>query len=61
MFITAQTFILNIVMMVLDLMERGGHALWGVIAYGSPGGLLQFDLSEAALATTFHWKPLDKG
>jgi hypothetical protein len=54
MFITAQTFILNIVMMVLDLMERGGHALWGVIAYGSPGGLLQFDLSEAALATTFH-------
>ena len=61
MFITAQTFILNIVMMVLDLMERGGHALWGVIAYGSPGGPLQFDRLEAALATTFHWKPLDKG
>jgi hypothetical protein len=54
MFITAQTFILNIVMMVLDLMERGGHALRGVTAHGSLGGLLQFDLSEAALATTFH-------
>ena len=54
MFITAQTFILNIVMMVLDLMERGGHALRGVTAHGSPGGPLQFDRLEAALATTFH-------
>ena len=54
MFITAQTFILDIVMMVLDLMERGGHALRGVTAHGSPGGGLQFDRLEAALATTFH-------
>ena len=54
MFITAQTFILNIGMMVSDLMERGGHVLYGVTAHGSPGGPLQFDRLEAALATTFH-------
>jgi hypothetical protein len=53
MFTTAQTFILNIVMMVLDLMERGGHAHRGVTAHGSPGGPLQFDRLEAALATAF--------
>jgi hypothetical protein len=54
MFITAQTFILNIVMMVSDLMERGGHALRGGTAHGSLGGPLQFDRLEDALATTFH-------
>jgi len=54
MFTTAQTFILNIVMMVSDLMERGGHAPRGVTAHGSLGGPLHFDLLEAALATTFH-------
>jgi hypothetical protein len=54
MFTTGQTFLLNIVMMVLDLMERGGHALHGVTAHGGPGGSLQFDRLEAALATTFH-------
>jgi hypothetical protein len=53
MFTTAQTFILNIVM-VLDLVERGGHVLRGVTAHGSPGGPLQFDRLEAALATAFH-------
>jgi hypothetical protein len=30
-------------MMVLDLVERGRHALRGVTANGSPGGPLQFD------------------
>jgi hypothetical protein len=56
MFITAQTFILNIVIMVLDLMERSGHVLRGVTAHGSPGGPLRFDRLEAAFATTFHMK-----
>jgi hypothetical protein len=51
---TGQTFIPNIVMMVLVLMERGGHALRGVTAHGSPGGPLQFDRLEAPLATTFY-------
>ena len=51
MFTTAQTSILNVIMMALDLMERGGHALHGVTAHGSPGGPLQFDRLEAALAT----------
>jgi hypothetical protein len=54
MFTTGQKFILNIVMMELDSMERGGHALRGVTAHGSPGGPLQFDRLEAALATSFH-------
>ena len=54
MFITAQTFILNIVMMVPDLMERGSHVLRGVTANGSPGETLQFDRLEAALANTIH-------
>jgi hypothetical protein len=54
MFTTGQAFILNVVMMVVDLMERGGHALRGVTAHGSPGGPLQFDCLEAALAITFH-------
>jgi hypothetical protein len=54
LFTTVQTFIMNMVMMVLDLMERGGHALRGVTAHGSPGGPLQFDRLEAALATSFH-------
>jgi len=54
MFTSAQTLILNFVKMVLDLMERGGHALRGVTAHGSPGGPLQFARLEAALATTFH-------
>jgi hypothetical protein len=53
MFTTAQRFILNSVTIVLDLMERGGHVLRGVTAHGSPGGRLQFDHLEAALATTF--------
>jgi hypothetical protein len=54
MFTTGQTFFLNTIMMVLDLMERDCHALRGVTAHGSPGGPLQFDRLEAALATTFH-------
>jgi hypothetical protein len=54
MFTTTQTFILNIVTMILDLMERVGHVLRGVTARGSPGRLLQFDRLEAALATTVH-------
>ena len=53
MFTTGQTFILNIVKMVLDLMERGGQALRGVTAHGSPGGPLPFDRLEAAPATAF--------
>jgi hypothetical protein len=60
MFTTAQTSIRKIDMMMLDLMDRGGHALCGVTAHGSPGGPLQFDRLEAALATTFHLKPQDK-
>jgi hypothetical protein len=51
---TGQTFILNVAMMVLDLMERHGHALRGVTAHGIPGGPLQFDRPEAALPTTFY-------
>jgi hypothetical protein len=54
MFTTAQTFKLNIVMMALDLMERGGHALRGLTAHGGQGEPLQFDRLEAALAATFH-------
>ena len=53
MFRTVQTLILNTVMMILDLMERGGHALRGVTAHGSPGGPLQFDCLEVAVAITF--------
>jgi hypothetical protein len=53
-FTTAQTSILNIVMMALDLMERGSHAFRGVTAHGGPGEPLQFDRLEAILATTFH-------
>jgi hypothetical protein len=54
MFTTAQTFILDIVTMVLDLMQRGGHALRGVTAHRGPGESLQFDRLEATFATTFH-------
>jgi hypothetical protein len=54
MFTTGQTSIWNIVMMMFDLTERRGHALHGVTAHGSPGGPLQFDRLEAALATRFH-------
>jgi hypothetical protein len=54
MFTTAQIVILKIVMMELDLMEHGGHALLGVTAEISLGKPLQFDRLEAALATTFH-------
>jgi hypothetical protein len=36
MFTTAQTSVLNIVKMALDLMERGGDALHGVTAHGGP-------------------------
>ena len=54
MFTTVQTLIPNFVKMIWSLMERGGHALRGVTAHGSPGGPLQFDRLEAALATTFH-------
>jgi len=53
-FTTGQKFFLNIVMMLMDLTERGGHALRGVTAHGSPGGPLQFDRLEAALAPAFH-------
>jgi hypothetical protein len=52
---TAQIFIINIVtMVVLDLMERGGHALRGVTARGRPGRPLQCDRLEAAVLITFH-------
>ena len=54
MFTTAQTLILNIVMMALDLMEFDGHALRGVTARSSPCGRLPFDILETALAMTFH-------
>jgi hypothetical protein len=54
MFTTEQIFTLNIVMMVLDLLERDGHAVGGVIAHGSLGGALRFERLEASLATTFH-------
>lgn len=60
MFTTGQTFILNVVRMVLDLVECGGHVLRGVTAHGSPSVPLQFERLEAALATTFHGKPLVK-
>jgi hypothetical protein len=52
--LTGQTFILNIVIVVLDLMERCGHVLREVTALGSPGGHLQFDSLGPALVTTFH-------
>jgi hypothetical protein len=54
MFITAQTFILNIVIMKLDLMKSGGHALLWVTAHRSPGEPSQFDRLEAALAARLH-------
>jgi hypothetical protein len=54
MFTTAQIFIPKIVMIVMDSLEHGGHALRGVTAHGSPGEPLQFDRLEAALATKFH-------
>jgi hypothetical protein len=57
MFTTAQIFILKIVRMALDLMERRGHALQDVSAHIDPGEPLQFDRLEAGLATTFHGKP----
>jgi len=41
-------------MMEMDLMDCGGSALQGVTAHGSPGGPLQFDRLEAALAAKFH-------
>jgi hypothetical protein len=53
-FTTAQTLILNTVMMGLDLMERGGHAVRGVTACSGRCGPLQFDILEIALATAFH-------
>ena len=40
-------------MMVLDLMERGGHVLRGMTAPAIRTGPLQFDRLEAALVTTF--------
>jgi len=43
-------------MMVVDLMEPGGHVACGVTAHGSPGGPLQFDRLEAALTATLHCK-----
>ena len=54
MSITAQTFTLNIVMMLLDLMERGGHTSHVVNAEGGPGGPLELDRPRAALDNTFH-------
>jgi hypothetical protein len=54
MFITGQTFVLNVVIMALDLMERVGHALRGVSAHGSPARSSQFDRLEATPAPTFH-------
>jgi hypothetical protein len=54
MFTTAQLFILKIVMMVMDLMERSGHALLGVTAHIGLDEPLHFDRLEAVLATTFH-------
>jgi hypothetical protein len=46
---------LRIAIIVLDYDEmRGGHVPCGVTAHGSPGGPLQFDRLEAALATSFH-------
>jgi hypothetical protein len=41
-------------MMVMDLMEYGGHVPCGVTAHGSPGGPLQFDRLEVALAAKFY-------
>jgi len=35
-------------------MEHGGHVPCGVTAHGSPGGPLQFDRLEAALAAKLH-------
>jgi hypothetical protein len=43
MFTIAQTFILHIVIITLDLMKSGGHALFEVIAQGNVGEPLQFD------------------
>jgi hypothetical protein len=54
MFTTEQIFTLNIVMMVLDLMQRDGHAVRGVTADGSLGRVLQFERLEVSLAITFH-------
>jgi hypothetical protein len=51
MSITAQTFTLNIVMMLLDLMERGGHTSHVVNAEGEP---LELVRARAALDNTFH-------
>ena len=58
---TEQTFVLTVVMMVLDLMECGGHVPYGVTAHGSPSGPLQFGRLEAALTPRPVEMPLVKG
>jgi hypothetical protein len=46
---------LSIVNIVLEFDGAyGGHVPCGVTAHGSPGGPLQFDRLEAALAARFH-------
>src|ERR1019366_2438372 len=55
LFTTGQTLILSIVMIQLGFGgTHGGHVPSGVTAHGSPGGPLQFDRLEAALAARFH-------
>ena len=55
LFTIGQTLVLSIVIVVLgyDGMH-GGHVPCGVTAHGSPGGPLQFDRLEAALAARLH-------
>ena len=55
LFTTGQTLILSIVMIQLGFGgTHGGHVPCGVTAHGSPGGPLQFDRLEAALAAKFY-------
>jgi len=52
---TGQTVILSILIIVLGFNRtQAAMSLVGVTAHGSPGGPLQFDRLEAALAAKFH-------
>src|ERR1700693_4270298 len=54
LFPTGQTFVPNIVIIVIGFDgTHGGHVPGGVIAHGSPGGPLQLGRLEAPLAAQF--------
>ena len=59
LYINEQTIVLTIVMILVGFDGTyGGHVLCGATAHGSPGGHLQFDRLEAALAVKAPLKSL---